>query len=108
MGSQELASQIMSLYKTLGLGEIDSLRNVYSDNIVFEDPAHRIEGDVHQLPDAGRRRSRRGRIRLVRSDAGKIRSRQRTLQSRGMLPWRTKLLRPALRRLTYSSNRKTV
>ena len=39
----------MNLYKTLGLGEIDSLRNVYSDNIVFEDPAHRIEGLENML-----------------------------------------------------------
>ena len=44
MQSQALAEQIMGVYKTLELGEIDSLRELYSDSVVFEDPAHRVEG----------------------------------------------------------------
>lgn len=39
-----LAERIMDAYRSLDLDHIESLRSLYSDTIVFEDPAHRIEG----------------------------------------------------------------
>jgi predicted ester cyclase len=49
MESQVLASQIMDRYRNLELGNIESLRDIYSEKIVFEDPAHRIEGLENML-----------------------------------------------------------
>jgi|MEHZ01.5.fsa_nt_MEHZ011334633.1_3 ketosteroid isomerase-like protein len=49
MDSQVLANQITDTYRNLGLGNIDSLREIYSEKIVFEDPAHRIEGLENML-----------------------------------------------------------
>lgn len=44
MESHALAEQIMNTFRDLTLDRIDTLRATYSDDIVFEDPAHRIEG----------------------------------------------------------------
>ncbi len=49
MESHAFAEQIMSTFRELALDRIDTLRAVYCDDIVFEDPAHRIEGIDHVI-----------------------------------------------------------
>ena len=44
MDARALATLTISVYQDLNATNIESLRSVYSDDVLFEDPAHRIEG----------------------------------------------------------------